>query len=159
MTTRARRARGELGARHIEALAVAMIVAPGVYARNRMFDFFSSAGVQRARTRASIVRGIVKELPRATSLTLSAETRGFERTFVLRYAVVALRLTRVVQLSPAELAALRLVAERAGVRVLPPDPSDKELVASALARLLDAEVATEEGAHLAREIAARPLAD
>ncbi|MBX3221697.1 MAG: hypothetical protein KF795_14370 [Labilithrix sp.] len=147
---RARPAR-ELGERQIEALTVAMIVAPGVYARNRMFDLFTTAGARRARARAGIVRGIVPQLARATTVTVSGEARGGETSFVLRYVVLAVRLTRVVELSGAELAALRLVAERANVRCLPPAAGDRDLVAKALAKLMDGEL-SRDVARAARDL-------
>lgn len=125
--------------RHIEAFTVAMVVAPGVYVRNRMFDLFSSAGARRARTRASLLRGVLRQLARATALSLKSEVRGRDTVFVLRYSIPAIRLTRVLELSSAELAALRLVAERANVRCLPPGTDDKDLVIGALARLLGAD--------------------
>ncbi len=145
----------ELGEKQIEALTVAMIVAPGVYVRNRMFDLFTSSGARRARLRAGIVRGIVPQLARATAITLSGEARGGETAFVLRYVIPAVHLTRVVELSAAELAALRLVAERGNIRALPPSASDRDLVARSLARLMDGE-ASLDVARLAREIAAPP---
>ncbi len=126
----------ELGEKEIEALTTAMVVAPGVYVRNRMFDLMSTKSAQRARTRASTVRGILRQLGRATAITLSTELRGGEPAFVLRYSISAIRLTRVAELTAAELAALRVTAERAGLRVLPPDVGDKELVTRSLARLL-----------------------
>ncbi|HVH47130.1 MAG TPA: hypothetical protein VM925_32535 [Labilithrix sp.] len=138
-----------LSEKQVEALTVAMIVAPGVYARNRMFDLFSSSGARRARTRAAVVRGIVPQLARATAVTLSVEAPGAEpwssmsgapQTFVLRYVVAAVRLTRVVELSSAELAALRLIAERANVRALPFDEGDRDLVTKSLASLMDVDV-------------------
>src|SRR6266545_3467525 len=89
--------------RQIDALTVAMIVAPGVYVRNRMFDFFSRPGAQRARTRASIVRGVLAQLARADRMTLTNEVRGGETVFVLRYGISAVRLTKIVELSVAEL--------------------------------------------------------
>jgi hypothetical protein len=52
-----------------------------------------------------------------------------------------MRLTRVVELTAAELAALRLVAERANIAALPAGPSDRHLVAKTLARLMDGDVA------------------
>lgn len=146
-------ARGGVPRPVVEALTVAMVVAPGVYARNRMFDFFSSAGAKRARARAGVVRGILPQLARATSVTVTSDTRGGEPVFVLRYVLVAVSLTRVVDLSAAELAALRLVAERAGIHCLPPGPGDKELVAHTLACLLEGGVALEVS-RLAREIVA-----
>jgi hypothetical protein len=105
-----------------------------------MFDLFSLPGARRARTRAGVVRGLVPQLARATAVTLTAEARGFESVFVLRYVIASVRLTRVVELSVAELAALRLVAERASVRCLPAGSADRELVMKALAKLMDGDV-------------------
>jgi hypothetical protein len=127
--------------KHVESLTIAMAVAPGVYARNRMFDMFTLPGVQRAKTRAAIIRGIVPHLCRATTLTVTSEGppshgRG-EPVWVLRYAIAELRLTRVVELSPAELSALRVLASRANLRVLPMEANDKTVVDSALARLIE----------------------
>jgi hypothetical protein len=124
--------------KHVESLTIAMAVAPGVYARNRMFDMFTLPGVQRAKTRAAIIRGIVPHLSRATTLTVTSEgNRGGEPVWVLRYAIAELRLTRVVELSPAELSALRVLASRANLRVLPMEANDKTVVDSALARLIE----------------------
>jgi hypothetical protein len=137
----------ELGPHQVEALTVAMIVAPGVYARNRMFDLFTTPGARRARMRASLVRGIVPQLARADTLSLSPAAGALgEGCVVLRYAIATLRLTRVVELSLAELAALRLVAARSGVHALPAAPSDRHVVATALARLMD----KDSGAEVAR---------
>jgi hypothetical protein len=124
----------KLADKQIEALTVAMVIAPGVYARNRMFDLFTTAGARRARARAAVVRGIILQLGRATSLVMERKESG---SVVLRYAIPAMGLTRVVELSPPELGALRLAAERANVRVLPSEEGDKELVTEALARLMD----------------------
>ncbi len=132
-----------------------MVVAPGVYVRNRMFDLFTCAGARRARTRAGVLRGIVPQLGRATAVTVSGEPRGGETMFVLRYVIPAVRLTRVVELSATELAALRLVAERANVRCLPAGQGDKDVVAKALSRLMDGDVSFDVS-RLARDIAAPP---
>jgi len=132
-----------------------MVVAPGVYVRNRMFDLFTCPGARRARTRAGVLRGIIPQLARATAVTLSGEARGSDTTFVLRYVIPAIRMTRVVELSASELAALRLVAERANIRCLPAGPGDKDIVARALTRLMDGDVAFDVS-RLARDIVAPP---
>lgn len=126
--------------RQIEALVVAMIVAPGVYARNRMFDRLSTASARRARARAVILRGVLPQLARASGVTVEHEAHG---SWVLRYAIPAIRLTRVVQLSGPELAALRVASERERVRCLPADPEAKAVVAGALAALMDEATALE----------------
>jgi hypothetical protein len=130
----------------VEALTVAMALAPGVYTRNRMFDFFAQEFVQHARTRAGVLRGIVPQLGRATNLSLTSETRGEAHVFVLRYAVSAIRLSRVVELTPSELSALRVLAERSSVTALAPTDEDRMAVEKALAMLLS----FGDGADLAR---------
>jgi hypothetical protein len=124
------------------ALTVAMALAPGVYARNRMFSFFATAGAQRAKARAATLRGIVRHLARACAVTLEREgparDASGELDYVLRYQLPAVRLSRVVELSRTELAALRVLAERAGVACLPSDEGDRARVEAALARLLGA---------------------
>jgi hypothetical protein len=128
--------------KHVEALSIAMAIAPGVYARNRMFDLFTMPGVQRAKTRAAIIRGIVAHLPRATTLSVTSEGgRGGEPVWVLRYTIAELRLTRVVELSPTELSAVRVLAARANVHALPVEPNDRTTVDATLARLLELQAA------------------
>ena len=62
-----------LDERKTEALVVAMALAPGVYVRNRMFDFYARTGAQKARARASSLRGIVAQLARATTLSITLD--------------------------------------------------------------------------------------
>lgn len=124
--------------KHIEALSVAMAIAPGVYARNRMFELFTLPGVQRAKTRAGIIRGIIPHLSRATTISVTVEgDRGGEPVHVLRYAIAELRMTRVVELSPTELSAVRVLAQRANLHSLPAEASDRTAVDAALARLIE----------------------
>jgi hypothetical protein len=129
--------------RRVEALTVAMALAPGVYVRNRMFDFFAQAGVQRARSRAATLRGIVPQLGRACVVTLSNEGGGRsasgERSFVLRYEIPEMRMTRIVELTRVELATLRILAARGGLHTLPPDAGDRAIVDGALSSLLGAD--------------------
>ena len=136
----------------VEALTVAMALAPGVYARNRMFELFANVGVQRAKSRAATLRGIVRHLGRASSLTLEREHAGF----ALRYEIPVMSLSRVVELSPVELATLRVLASRAGAPCMNADDEDRALVDASLARLLDADGDTGNLARAARDSSAPP---
>lgn len=147
----------------IEALTVAMALAPGVYARNRMFALFANPAVQYAKSRAATLRGIVKHLGRACAVTLAREGGAREvrnatgdNVFVLRYQIPALRLTRVAELSRVELATLRLLASRAGASCLPPEDEDRPLVETALARLMLAGGESGTLARAAQDVAAPP---
>lgn len=122
-----------LGGPDHEAVVVAMIVAPGVYARNRMFDFFRTAAAQRARKRAATVRGVVGQLGRAVNVTV---TEAGPDRWTLRYAIASINFSRVVELTTAEIAALRIACERAKITTLPPLEGDRDLVANSLAKLM-----------------------
>ena len=126
-----------LDERRVEALALAMAIAPGVYVRNRMFEVFRNAGVRRARARAALLRGVVRQLGLATEVTVKAASTETERSFVLRYRIASMRLSRVVELSRTELSALRVLSARAGHVCLPPEDSDRRRVDEALSHLLD----------------------
>lgn len=134
------------------ALTVAMALAPGVYARNRMFELFANVAVQRAKARAATLRGIVKHLGRASSLTLDADGDGF----VLRYEIPVMGLSRVVPLTRVELATLRVLATRGGASCLGADDEDRALVDATLACLLDAGGDTGTLARAARNSSAPP---
>lgn len=144
----------------IEALTVAMALAPGVYARNRMFSFYASSAVQRAKARAATLRGIVKHLGRASDVTLEREGAVREAgdfDFVLRYQIPAVHLSRVVELSRVELATLRVLASRAAVPGLPPaEADDRGLVDTALTQLLVAGGDTGNLARAAQGVAVPP---
>lgn len=152
-------ARSAFCAASVEALTVAMALAPGVYSRNRMFSFFADAGVLTARARAATLRGIVKHLGRAENITLTDVDPTLERvppasastgpdlvvveggaasppTHVLRYEIPSMRLARAVELTSAELSALRMLAARASLPCLPLDAGDRARVEHAILRLL-----------------------
>ena len=131
-----------------------MALAPGVYARNRMFSFFASSAVQRAKSRAATLRGIVKHLGRAGGITLTRE--GGETTWVLRYFMPTVRLSRVVDLSQVELATLRLLAARAGAEGLPPEEGDRALIDATLAALLVAGTDSNQLVRAAQNVATPP---
>ncbi len=110
----------------IAALTVAMIVAPGVYARNRMFAFFAAPVAARARTRARLVRSLVLELGRARARVADVELEALDDAITLRFAIPRMAFSRTLVLTREELAALRFVLSR-GEPVDVPHPA---LVAS-----------------------------
>ncbi len=121
------------------ALVTAMAVAPGVYARNRMFAFFKDPAVRRARDRAALLRGMVRQLAGAHG---DAVIVAFDRTAErckLRYRVPAIRLERVVHLDAQEAACLSYLVGRSGCPVLALSESDaaadRAAVEAALRRL------------------------
>jgi hypothetical protein len=113
-----------------------MAIAPGVYVRNRRFELFTHPGAKRARARAALLRGVVRQLGLATDVTVTAR-HGDASAFVLRYRIVSMRMSRVVELSIAELSALKVMGARAGVTCLPPADEDRVRVDVVLAHLLD----------------------
>ena len=121
------------------ALTTAMAVAPGVYARNRMFAFFKNPEVRRARDRAALLRGVVRQL---TGTHGPAVIVAFERTTDrcrLKYRVPAIRLERSLELDATEAACLGYLVGRAGSTVLATDEeaaaADRATVEAALLRL------------------------
>jgi hypothetical protein len=117
-----------------------------------MFDLFANVAVQRAKARAATLRGVVKQLGRASSLTLERQELGS----VLRYEIPAMSLSRTVELTRVELATLRVLASRAGAPCMNADHDDRALVDTALARLLDAGGDTGNLARAARDSSAPP---
>lgn len=120
----------------VEALSLAMALAPGVYARNRMFAFFQNEGVRRARKRSATLRGVARQLGRAENLTVQA-VEGTGGAFMLRYGIAEMRLTRMVELTALEISALRVMCARLGVTALDCSDEDRLRVDAALSRLLD----------------------
>lgn len=127
----------QLDESRVEALVLAMAIAPGVYVRNRMFEVFRHPGVRRARTRAALLRGVVRQLGLATDLTVTSVPRGPEPAYVLRYRIASMRMSRVVELSGVELSAVRVLCARAGLACLPAEEADRARVDAVLAHLLD----------------------
>lgn len=127
-------------ARTFEALEVAMAMAPGVYARNRMFSFFERHDGKRARARALVLRGIVRHLARADVVTLELAggegATAADSRFILRYTLPSMHLSRAAELSRVELAVVRVLAGRAGTTCLAPEPDDHRCIDEALGHLL-----------------------
>lgn len=133
-----------------DALMVAMAVVPGIYSRNRMFAMYGDPDVKRAKRRAGVLRGVVRQLagshgePDQVALLHHGEVR------VLKYRIARVHLDRRLELSEIEAACLVYLAGRAGVRGMHPTPEDRAHIDAALRRLagdlrLSAVEATEAG--------------
>jgi hypothetical protein len=117
------------------ALTVAMAIAPGVYARNRMFAFYKHPGVGRARARAATLRGMIRQL---RGLHGEVCDFAFERGHggaVVSYRIARLRLERQVELTDLEAACFAYLAARAGLAAVSAGVDDRALVEDALKRL------------------------
>ena len=118
-----------------EALIVGMTLVPGLVSRNRSFALFENPEVRRARVRAALLRGIVRQLTgiqgRIESLGVVAATGARE----LRYSVPGLRMQRRALLSDVEYACVAYLAGRAGVADLRASDDDRARIEAALRRL------------------------
>jgi hypothetical protein len=119
-----------------DAVMVALIVAPGVYSRNRMFALFEQAPMKAARKRASLVRGIVRQW-----MTVRREDLGVHFTHEdagavrLTYTIASVHLRCEVSLTELEDTCLRYVASRGPKAVLAPNVTEAERVHAMLQRL------------------------
>jgi hypothetical protein len=118
-----------------EALVVGMTLVPGLVSRNRSFALFENPDVRRARVRAALLRGIVRQLTgtqgRVESFGVSAAKGARE----MRYSLPSLRIERRALLSEVEYACVAYLAGRAGVSGLHADASDRARIDAALLRL------------------------
>ncbi len=129
----------------VDALTVAMAVAPGVYSRNRFFELFKAPELRRARSRASLVRGIVQHLSmlQKDGVEIASQV-AFERhagRVGFRYSVPSLRFERHVELSDLEASCVLYLAERAGIEGLAPTATEREGLRAALLGLSGGEAA------------------
>jgi hypothetical protein len=148
----------------LEALLVALVLAPATFSRNRFFSLYADAGARRVRRRASLLRSLVRQL--GAGAERAAITPAERGGALLTYEVPALGLKRTAALDALELAVLRLAVSRgaaprkgdaevlvaAGGAVagpvplcaaLRPDPADTPRIERALARLLPDEASEE----------------
>jgi hypothetical protein len=124
-----------------EALTVAMAVAPGVYARNRHYALYSDPHMRRARARAAVLRGLVRQLAGAEGPLEGLAIRRDSPHVEIRYRVARLRMERRAELTLTEAACLFHMATREGVPGLTPTADDRARLHGALRRL----AATDEG--------------
>lgn len=127
----------------LDALLVALVIAPGTYARNRFFDLFTDPAVRRVRRRASVIRGIVRHVTRAYKAEqgdLVAIEPTDDGRMVLTYVVPAIGLRRTATLDPVELSLVRFAMARGTGRMAPlgPDDPDRLRIEAALHRLAPA---------------------
>lgn len=118
-----------------EALTVAMALVPGMYARNKLFSLHREPEVRRARARAAMIRGVVRQLAgeRGPVEELALVRHG--EVSVLRFRVPQVRFARRVELTDVERACLLFLAARAGVHGMHTGADERELLDAALKRL------------------------
>jgi hypothetical protein len=123
-----------------EALVVGMTLVPGLVSRNRSFALFEHPDVWRARVRAALLRGIVRQLTgtqgRVEAFGVGPSgMRGGAGAREVRYSLPGLRLERRALLSDVEYACVAYLAGRAGVADLYADANDRAKIDAALRRL------------------------
>jgi hypothetical protein len=122
---------------HVEGdvLVVGMTLVPSLLSRNRNFALFEDPEVRRARTRAALLRGIVRHLAGAygalDSLCVARHTTGCE----LSYRVPGMKMQRRASLSELELACVYYLAGRAGIAGIGASDEDRAAIDGALRRL------------------------
>ena len=118
-----------------EALVVGMTLVPGLVSRNRSFALFENPDVRRARVRAALLRGIVRQLTgiqgRVEEFGVVAATGARE----VRYSLPGLGMQRRTVLTDVEYACVAYLAGRAGVADLSADDEDRARIEAALRRL------------------------
>ena len=127
-----------MNAPDLEALLVALVLAPATYSRNRFFSLYTDPEVRRVRRRASLIRSIVRHVSHVPS-ALKIEPAG-GGSVALTYVVPSIGLRRTSLLDPIELALVRFAAARApkepaASASLAPDDPDRLRIEAALVRL------------------------
>jgi hypothetical protein len=120
-----------------DALLVAMALVPGMYARNRMFALHREPDVRRAKARASLIRGVVRQLAGAHGEVEGLALAHHGEVTILRYRVPRVRFERRVELTEIERICLVFLAARAGVRGLHATPEERAHLDGVLKRLGD----------------------
>ena len=118
-----------------EALVVGMTLVPGLVSRNRSFALFENPEVRRARVRAALLRGIVRQLTGTQGRVESFGVVAGHDAREMRYSLPGLRIERRAVLSDVEYACVAYLAGRAGVSGLRADDSDRARIEAVLMRL------------------------
>lgn len=127
----------------LEALLVALVLAPATYSRNRFFDLYKDPAVRRVRRRATFVRSVVRHLAPMGSLEPGSIVHVASMPsgrVELTYVVSSLGLRRTATLEPVEAALVRFAMSRAQGGVADPGPltaddADRLRIEAALRRL------------------------
>ncbi len=118
-----------------EALVVAMTLVPRFVSRNRSFALFEDPEVRSARARASVLRGIVRQLAGGHGTVEALVVGGGSGAREVRYRVPGVRLERRAILSETEYGCVAFLAARAGVSGVRPTGDDRARIDAALRRL------------------------
>jgi hypothetical protein len=118
-----------------EALVVGMTLVPGFVSRNRSFALFENPEVRRARVRAALLRGIVRQLAGTQGRVESFGVVPSSGAREVRYSLPGLRVERRAVLTDVEYACVAYLAGRAGVTELRADDADRARIDAALRRL------------------------
>ncbi|MGO9835394.1 MAG: hypothetical protein ACLP1X_14365 [Polyangiaceae bacterium] len=118
-----------------EALVVAMTLVPRLVSRNRSFAFFEDAEVRRARARAALLRGIVRQLAGAQGRVEALNVAPGPSACEMRYRVPAVRMERRALLSHLEYGCIAYLAGRAGVSGIHANDEDRARIEASLRRL------------------------
>jgi hypothetical protein len=118
-----------------EALVVGMTLVPGLVSRNRSFTLFENPDVRRARVRAALLRGIVRQLTGTQGRVEAFGVVAGGGAREVRYSLPGLRVQRRAVLTDLEYACVAYLAGRAGVADLSADDEDRARIDAALRRL------------------------
>lgn len=127
-----------------DALLAAFTLAPGVYSRNRYFSLFEGTRAKELRSRAAVLRGVVRLLYDHRDDAEIVLDEGAE-SLQLRLRVPKLAYQRSLSLTTLERSLLLMLVERAAQLVgqpcafaakLAPCAEDRARVDAALARLV-----------------------
>ena len=124
-----------------EALVVGMTLVPGYCSRNKCYALYEQPEVRRARSRAALLRGIVRQLTGAQGkvegLVVEPQRQLHHdgAAVEIRFRVPGVRLERRARLSDVEHACVAYLATRAGIPGLPASDDDRARIDGALRRL------------------------
>jgi hypothetical protein len=118
-----------------DVLVVGMTLVPGFLSRNKNFALFEDPDVRRARVRAALLRGIVRQLSGAHGKVEALHVVSGMDVREIRYRVAGVRLDRRTVLTDLEFACVAYLAGRASVEGLKASEEDRARIEGALRRL------------------------